>query len=158
MKYRQFKNSAERHLRICEKLLLRLEDRNISKIDAAFIRHEVYYLSGYIIETLISYALCNHLHIEEEIEENEHFKDNPKFKTHALTRKYNYAKKHNCHLADIIFLSKACSNRKLQDLFENWDVKYRYETPSIPLDKDDLEAYIKEIRNIYLIILLRYPL
>lgn len=118
---------------------------------------EIYYLSGYILETLLSYALCSSLNITGDIFESKPFKEDSKqFKTHNLMQKYNYALKHGCMgLRGLQFFQKEHQNAEIQELFNSWEVKYRYETHA-NISIDNLSVYLKTIEDIYRTILLKY--
>lgn len=145
MEYKQFRESAYRHLTVCIQLL----DDYGSVKDKRLIS-EVYYLSGYILEAMISYALCSAKMVKGDCMRSQYFTDDAnKFKIHKLKPKWEYAKSKGCNgLKDLIFFSKNHSNNEVQKLFDDWDVKFRYENH--PQAKEPIiKEYLQQIKLIY---------
>lgn len=116
---------------------------------------EVYYLSGYILESSLSYAFFNHIRYTGDIYSSEHYNSNC-FKTHHIQTKYLYMTRCSCVIRDLVFVSRVHTSKDLQCLFNNWDVKYRYEHyPN--LDRALLANYIDELEKGLKKIKTQYP-
>lgn len=157
MNYIQFRNAALRHLASCKQMLKDIEDVNTKKDTKDRLCLEVYYLSGYILETMLSYAVCSSMNISGDVYQSKPFKeDRFLFKVHDLNQKYNYALHKGCHgLRNMCFFQEKHPNAIVQNLFSDWQVKYRYETRA-NLSPKILKTYISSIENIYQTILKNY--
>ncbi len=157
MDYIQFRNAAHRHLVSCKQMLKDAQDARAKKDTKDRLCLEIYYLSGYILETMLSYAVCSSMDINGDIYQSIPFKaDAKRFKVHDLNIKYNYALNKGCNgLRNICFFSKPHENDRIQELFANWDVKYRYENRR-KLSPEILSTYISSIEEVYNIILKNY--
>lgn len=154
MHYRQFLRSAERHLQICRQLLDEYDSLTNSQ-KKVFLLAEVYYLSGYILESSLSYAFFSYIRYTGDIYSSEHFR-NSCFKTHQILMKYQYMAQRSCVINDLLFVSRVHKSKDLQTLFNQWDVKYRYEQlPS--LDKRLIVCYIDEIEKGLIKIKTQFP-
>lgn len=155
MDYRQFLRSAERHLLICKELLSKY-DLTGNYREKSYLLSEIYYLSGYILETGLSYAFFSHICYCGDVYDSPHLKTNL-FKTHDLVKKYQYLAQSSCVIPDLVFVSLPHKNNALQTLFLSWNVSYRYEQyPS--LTKAILVDYISEIETGLNLIRTKYPL
>ena len=146
--------SAERHLQICKQLLVDYDSLSDAKRKSYLIA-EVYYLSGYILESSLSYAFFSHIRYSGDIYLSEHYKNNG-FKTHDIRAKYHYMNKQSCFIHDLVFVSRAHTSKELQNLFNDWNVNYRYEHYS-NLDKTLIISYINEIEQDLVKIKTNYP-
>jgi hypothetical protein len=122
----------------------------------AYILSEVYYLSGYILETGLSYAFFSHIRYTGDIYSSVHY-SNKGFKTHNTNIKYQYLLNNNCVISDLVFVSSSHKTKALQKLYNEWDVKYRYEHYS-NLNKNLLNTYISELARALTKIKIQYPL
>jgi len=154
MQYQEYQKSALRHLVTCKQLLSDVERDDVNTDTGHKLIQEAYYLSGYVLEALLSFSVCSYMHVTGDCMKSIPFTSEQKqFKTHDLTQKYRYAKgKGLTVLKDLCFFAKPHKNRDLQKLFTNWDVKYRYET-NVLVNKKNLTDFIGEIDNIYKFIL-----
>lgn len=157
MDYIQFRNAAHRHLISCKQLLEDAKKSKTSKDTKDRLCLEVYYLSGYILETMLSYAVCSSMNVNGDVYQSRPFKEDAKlFKVHNLNQKYNYALQKGCNgLRNICFFQKKHPNVVIQNLFSDWHVKFRYENRAI-LSPEILSIYITAIENIYQTILKNY--
>ena len=149
MNYREYKRASLRHYNTCQYLcnkISTLSDKGSEQVRKKELIHNVYYLSGYIIETLLSYILFSTLNDNKDVELSDHYKST-QFKTHDLNKKIYYLQNHKCLLDGITFIGKKHSNKKFRQLFNNWNVQYRYEQPIFcnKFTEDDIMKYINEI-------------
>lgn len=157
MDYIQFRNAAFRHLVSCKQMLKDANDSTAKKDTKDRLCLEIYYLSGYILETLLSYAVCSSMNINGDIYQSKPFTDDKnKFKVHDLNQKYNYALQKGCNgLRNLCFFQKKHPDAKIQNLFLEWQVKYRYENRA-NLSPEVLSTYINSIEDVYKTILKNY--
>lgn len=152
---RDYIHAARRHLFTCQKLL-EVANANIPSDQKGHILDNVYYLSGYVIETMLSYMLCSKEMISGDVMQSEHFKTT-QFKTHNLNAKVLYLQEKNCNINGIVFISKKASPEQ-QRLFANWGAKYRYEKSSPCRANVDMDAYMANVQQLYNQILSKYPM
>lgn len=155
MDYRQFLRAAERHLLTCKQLLSKY-DLIVNSCEKTYLLAEVYYLSGYILETGLSYAFFSHICYSGDVYNSSHL-NTTSFKTHDLVKKYQYLLRSSCVIPDLVFISLPHNNYALQTLFLSWSVNYRYEQyPG--LTKTILAEYISAIETGLNLIRTKYPL
>lgn len=157
MNYIQFRKAAYRHLVSCKQLLNDAKDSTTKKDTKDRLCLEIYYLSGYILETMLSYAVCSSMNVNGDVNQSKPFKeDRTRFKVHDLNQKYNYALQNGCNgLRNICFFQKKHQDIVVQNLFDDWRVEYRYENrPN--LSPEILSEYISSIESIYQTILINY--
>ena len=157
MEYIQFRNAAYRHLVSCKQLLKDTENSKARKDIKDKLYLEIYYLSGYILETMLSYAVCSSMNISGDVYQSKPFKEDAKlFKVHDLNQKYSYALQKGCNgLRNICFFQRKHPNADIQKLFSEWQVKYRYENRANP-SPDILSKYLSSIEDVYQTILKKY--
>lgn len=155
MNYIQFRNAAYRHLVSCKHLLNEAKESKTDTKNRLCL--EIYYLSGYILETMLSYAVCSSMNINGDVYQSKPFKEEAKlFKVHNLNQKYSYALRNGCNgLRNICFFQKKHSDADVQKLFSDWEVKYRYENRET-LSPEILSKYISSIEEVYQTILRNY--
>ena len=100
---RDFYRAASRHLSACSFLLSILKNIN-SKDERKTILLEVYYLSGYVIETLISYAIFKFVGCKENDKIEEHRIYTPAFKKHRFSEKLAFAANHKLRFKGIVLI------------------------------------------------------
>lgn len=154
MDYKQYLRSAERHLLVCKQMLKDFDSFG-KGCQKSYVLSEAYYLSGYILESSLSYAFFSHISFRGDIYLSAHY-NNKQFKTHNILQKYAYMTKNACIINDLMFISKPHSKSQLQRMFSDWDVKYRYEQYR-NLSKDSVNAFIAEIEKNLLKIKKLYP-
>lgn len=157
MDYTQFRNAAYRHLVSCKQLLNDAKDSTTRKDIKDRLCLEIYYLGGYILEAMLSYAVCSSMNISGDVYQSKPFKEDAKrFKVHDLKQKYSYALQKGCNgLRNICFFQKKHPNAIIQNLFSDWQVKYRYENRA-NLTPDILSTYLSSIEDVYQTILKNY--
>lgn len=162
MKYIEFLGAAKRHALCCHEIVNRYEElgKGHEKEKKALLNN-AYYLSGYIIETLLSYAFFNCIRCKGEIEDNKHFKS-ASFKTHDLSLKATYAKTHNCDFSSLPLIGHKHKDKKIQLLFTKWRIELRYQEPKAVLGNgitiDDFKEYLNVIDDIEKSIIQKFPI
>lgn len=153
MDYKEFRNAAHRHLVTCQKMCDALsgikdqEEKNAIMVD-------VYYLSGYVFETLLSYAIfcsSDNKTRKKPVEEHPDYENG--FKTHDFQAKICFAKNHQCDLNGITFISQKHANETYMKLFNGWCVELRYKSPkSCPaismVNETLIKGYINSIKEV----------
>lgn len=162
MKYIEFLGAAKRHSICCHEIIKRHEDLGRGHdVEKKALLNNSYYLSGYIIETLLSYAFFNSIKCKGEIENNKHFKRKD-FKTHDLNLKAAYAKTHNCDFSSLPLIGYKHKDKDVQKLFNKWCVELRYQEPKAFIDNgiklDILKKYMDVIDEIKKSIIEKFPI
>ena len=112
MNYKDYKNAAHRHLICCQKMCDALSSISNREEKNALIAN-IYYLSGYVIETLLSYAIFYSSDSETRKKPvEEHPEYNNGFRTHDFQAKISFATKHHCNLNGIVFISQKHDNQE----------------------------------------------
>lgn len=99
---------------------------------------DIYYLSGYVIETLISYAIfcvAPNAIRNKPIEEHPDYEKG--FKTHNFQAKISFALNHKCDFSGITLISNIHPKSEINSLFRGWTIEVRYQHPSKILRKLD---------------------
>lgn len=113
---------------------------------------DIYYLSGYIIETMISYSFFVSLGWQK----NNHVETCPLydkgFKTHKLTAKMTFAtSKAHCDYSGITLLGVKISNAIERKMFNEWSEVVRYQNPKtyskLEFTEGDLYNYLSDINS-----------
>lgn len=152
---KEFVHAAKRHLTTCKELLV-VANTAIPAEKKNHILDNIYYLSGYVLETMLSYALCNKLNLQGDVMATEHFKTTA-FKTHNLNAKTMYLKNHNCNINGVIFISTKAP-REQQNMYSCWGADYRYQKSSSLRQNVDVKEYIMNVQEFYNQILQKYPM
>lgn len=158
MVYTEYKNASERHLETCLFLLERLskleQKNNLNRKEIKSQKHllsNLYYLSGYMLECLYSYAMCKNQNIPRE-GNVKNILDGAEHGTYKICFTYNKKRRlnveysivrpqHRMSLSELSYFqaegvisepiplldnSTQLSNSNSQSLFENWTVFERY--------------------------------
>lgn len=161
MDYREFKKAAHRHLISCQKMCEALANANASEMKNALVS-DIYYLSGYVVETLLSYAFfcsCDQKTREKPIEDHPEYEKG--FKTHNFQSKISFVKKHQCNLDGFDFISQSHPNKKYMNLFNSWQVELRYTSLSglglkCSIDEQIITGYVEALKKLESQILRKY--
>lgn len=153
MVYQEYLGAANRHLSACKLMLKTLNTISDQKREESrCLRYDIYYLSGYVIETLISYSFFNYLGLtkNEKIENNAHY--NKGFKQHRIAAKLHYVNTNNCYFNGVTLLDKECDDKLMTKMMYEWNENVRYQQPNkISLNFDftnqQLEKYISLIEK-----------
>lgn len=144
---RDFYRAASRHLSACSFLLSILKNIN-SKDERKTILLEVYYLSGYVIETLISYAIFKFVGCKENDKIEEHRIYTPAFKKHRFSEKLAFAANHKLRFKGIVLIDSMPNDKDIRNLYNNWDSTIRYILPEGVNKSITESAIIKYIEHI----------
>jgi hypothetical protein len=153
MKYRDFKSAAHRHLICCQKMCDTLSSISNQEEKNAIIAN-IYYLSGYVFETLLSYAIFSIS--DKNTRKNpveEHPEYNNGFKTHDFQAKIDFAIKHKCDLNGIMFISQKHKNDSYMKLYREWKIELRYwplksVSTIATINEDLIKGYIDSIKEV----------
>lgn len=122
MTYPEFKHASRKHLMSCECLVILLDKSCQNK--EKYILSTIYYLSGYIIETILKYSIYSAI----DYQRNEDIK---KLDSNGLTYKNNI-KIHNLNLLktelDKRHIARLDNFKSNQKLFNAWDSEFRYDS------------------------------
>ncbi|MDR6158076.1 hypothetical protein QF023_001592 [Chryseobacterium sp. SLBN-27] len=132
--YTDFRLAGYRNLHTCKELLSILDSCDARKKKQ--ILHNIYYLSGYIIEFCYKFALFSGLKASK-FQDLGTFKDESfrkKWRDHSFERLKNICTEYKIVFsADIPYLGNNSIDKNLKELIRNWDVQMRY---SIKLTKN----------------------
>lgn len=153
MKHLEYRKASLRHLTTCDWLLKSLDD---TKPESNKILQNIYYLSGYIIETSLNYAFYSCINYTGEIEDH-HLYNSKALKNHKFDIKINYIMTNGGDLSNLPFISTKYHNREVEKLFQNWSTDLRYCCNNqVNINKKLIENLIKEIKDINTTILRRF--
>ena len=156
MSYKDYMKAAFRHLAVCNQLIDDIKRCQLSIPNQKHILNEVYYISGYVVECVLSYVLF-YKH-NGDISTNPFYNDPAFKKHHNLQFRLDYVKKKtNSRFTNIVFFSIPHEKPDQNRLFSDWSVDFRYEE-STNLSKDHLSLFLSEITEIHKKILFQYPL
>ena len=178
MIYTEYAKAAERHLETCTQLVHVLEEQYQKKeVGSTLSNRELkeklellsnlYYLSGYIIECVYSYALCKEIGLSIALSNQIpatglhgvcwHYNQiNRTSKTHAIYRQNHkmsklemdyFSTRYNITSIPILGGNDMISH-DAQILFDNWSASVRY-TISHPLDYANVFDFFWECEKIY---------
>lgn len=157
MQYKEYYQSALRHLDVCKTMMESLDSMNSKGHLTAKrerLKLDIYYLSGYIIETMISYTFFVNLKWRKNIHvETCPFYDKG-FKTHNLSAKLLFAtSKANCNYTGVSLLSKKFTDKTEQKMFYGWSEVVRYQNPktcsNLDFTEADLKRYLNDIESMF---------
>lgn len=157
MLYIEYYRSALRHLDVCKTMMAHLD--TMPKKSSCFIKRErlkldIYYLSGYIIETMISYSFFVNMKWQKNvhIETCEYY--NKGFKSHKLqTKIFFVTSKVHCDFSGIPLLGNRIENKLERKMFNDWSEVVRYQNPKncsdLVFSEDDLRKYLIHIEQMF---------
>lgn len=162
MQFLEYYSSALRHLDVCKLMLEKLSTMGVKQEKRRQrLMLDIYYLSGYIIETMISYSHFVSLGWRK----NNHIETYPLydkgFKTHNLSVKLTFAvSKGHCDYSGIILLGQAITNATERKMFYEWSEKVRYQSPKtiskLDFNEEDLKHYLSDIEKMFNQLRLKY--
>ena len=156
---KEFYRASLRHLSSCKALLEKIS--TCASCDKSAYILEVCYLSGYIIETILSWAIFEQANYKGDILKSEIYNDSF-FKTHCLMSKSNIAlKKYGCNLRGVIFIDQKHADKNLQNMYSKWTVDLRYQNykdihKDLSIDENAINIYLKEVENVMNLIIKKY--
>lgn len=116
MKTSDFRHAAKKHFSTCKFMLASLSGY---RSDRKHIESNVYYLSGYIIECISKYAILQHMHKDNVVDEE---LNDFGLKNHNIKQLF-------CNLLDKIEVDRDFP-RDFPKHYRQWDVGIRYESCS----------------------------
>lgn len=157
MLYKEYYKSALRHLDVCKIMLEKLSSMdkkpNLNSMRERLLL-DIYYLSGYVIETMISYShfVCLGWKENDNIETYSLYGKG--FKTHDLSAKITFAVlKARCDFSGITLLGIDIKNDIKRKMFHEWSEKVRYQHSKISsklvFNENDLESYLGDIEKMF---------
>lgn len=154
MYYKEYVKSAYRHLSTCKQLMRDIQKGKSTPADRTHWLCEVYYLSGYVLECMLSYVLF--YRYNDHVDKHEYYCS--EFLTHNLTSKVHHVRYvANRELNGVTLISSSHERRAINALFSKWSVDCRYE-PLQSVNIDDLTVYVQLIEEARNQILNKYPI
>ena len=143
MYYPEFKDSALKHLKTCSCLMKNIDN---CQRDKKHILSNIYYLSGYILETILKYEIFRSINygIKKDIES-----------LNLPEIKFKDIKIHNLSSLKRILETKAGSSRRLEDyeenrvFFENWEHQIRYKKSKDIIEEEVYKFFKFSEKNFY---------
>lgn len=157
MLFTEYYHSALRHLDVCNLMLNTLssmKDKSHLNNKRQRLMLDIYYLSGYIIETMISYSCFVSMGWRKTINIETYSLYDKGFKTHKLSAKITFAtSKAHCNFSGIILLGIRIQNDIEKKMFNEWSEVVRYQTPKkcskLDFTEEDLRNYLKDINIMF---------
>lgn len=157
MQYKEYYQSALRHLDVCKTMMEFLDSMDgkphmVAKRER--LKLDIYYLSGYVVETMISYTFFVNLNWNKKDHiESCSFYDNG-FKTHNLSAKLTFAtSKAHCDYSGVPLLGNKIIDSKERKMFYGWSEVVRYQNPKTYINLDfsegDLKKYLSDIESMF---------
>lgn len=157
MLYIEYYRSALRHLDVCKTMMDYLDSMQGNTCLSGKrerLKLDIYYLSGYIIETMISYTFFVSLNWQKNvpIEKCQHY--NKGFKTHKLSSKILFAtSKVYCDYSGIPLLGNIIDDSTERKMFNSWSEVVRYQNPKtyskLEFSEGDLRRYLSQIELMF---------
>lgn len=141
--YKEYRTAARRHLDSCEYMLDYLD--KISYADSYSkenILADIYYLSGYIIECIVNYAIGELGLPQSKIDETR--------KIHNFQNNDMYILCRNRPDLEMS-IESLIRNSGVKDLYKDWNPKVRY-TEMNPFRKRDIRNFVELSKSIYQVI------
>ncbi len=143
MVYKDFLNAARKHKYTCEVICDNLNKTNTNKTEQKYLLLNLYYLSGYIIECIVKYAIYDLVGYDKKEDVKKLNEKGLNYNTHI---KYHKFEKYTEHLRrnisgsiPLIYIKKNIDNQVIQ-LYKEWDADVRY---SYDLRNKDEQHYIQ---------------
>ena len=156
MDYKEYRKSAIRHLQTCQYLLKDI-DSHKTELQKNFLLN-VYYLSGYVVETALSYAFFSHIKHKGDVATNIDYKN--RFKTHNFNTKVKVIYEKRGNLSSVPFVHRKIEDPKLTLLFNSWSTDFRYCTNDTikehNISEEILRKYLSHLEELLKIILNRF--
>lgn len=138
MKVSDFRNAACKHLHTCDFILKHSSERHCS--NKKLLYSNVYYLSGFVVECILKYAILKKLHSRESV--SDEYLENNKLKDHDLKKLFQKA----------IQSLPNMTIKKIPDAFKEWKVDIRYQSygcHNVHLETIDdwMEKFVKPLHK-----------
>lgn len=157
MQYKEYYQSALRHLDVCKTMMESLDSmKGKGKNDTKKqnLKLDIYYLSGYIIETMISYTFFVNLNWGKNVHIETYPLYEKGFKTHNLSSKLSFATSNaHCNYSGVALLSDKITDKIEKKMFKEWSEVVRYRNPkscsNLEFSEADLKKYLKDIELMF---------
>ena len=158
MFYEEYKEAAIKHLQTCRFMVKHLENiYNIKETER--ITASIYYLSGYVVECILSYTIFYLIRYDSKksVYELDNFngcglKFNKNFRTHKFDEKLEYIRRVGGVIpSNLPIIGNIQVHSKIKSMFDEWKPEVRYTTTnlSFTISKVDTINFIKTVENIY---------
>ncbi len=143
MKYPEFKDSALKHLKTCQCLILNIKHCEKNK---KYILPSIYYLSGYILKTILKYEIFHSINYDKKKDIENLNQENMKFRDIKI---------HNLSILKRILETKARSSTRLENyeqnkvFFEKWEHQIRYKKSKDIIEEEVYKFFEFSKKNFY---------
>ena len=163
MNHLEYKKAAKRHLSTCDFILRKLDEIKPTQSHVDFLLN-VYYLSGYIIECTLKYAIFkryNHIYKDVETFDKKGVRYEENLKIHSIPRLIEELRRIDRDLPQETLVITSVTNNEIKKLINSWSVDLRYtdiqlKEKKITLDFDVLSTYFNTIKDFNVKITNRY--
>ena len=140
--YPEFKKASKKHLVVCECLITSLENESQQK--EKDIVTTIYYLTGYVFETILKFSLYASIGFDKKVNIEKLNSHNLTFKkdikTHSLVKL-----KRDVEAKSITSFPQYENNK---DLFSSWNSKIRYDEKT-KFSKEEVLSFFTFSKDIY---------
>jgi len=140
--YPEFKRASKKHLIACECLIASLE--NECKQKEKHILTTIYYLTGYVLETILKFSLYASISFDKK-------EDIKKLDSHGLTFEYDIKIHNLTKLKRAVETKNITSFPKYKDnknLFSSWNSEIRYNEKT-KFSKKEILSFFEFSKDIY---------
>jgi len=155
MLYKEYLNAARKHEYTCDVIYEKIKKNDCSSCQKMCLMLNLYYLSGYIIECIIKYAIYDLVGHKKEDDIKKLNKGGLSYDKHIKYHRFERYSEHlNRYLSVKIPLINDCSgiDREIIQLFSKWDSELRYEYYNNIKDVRHYENFYKYAKEIYKLI------
>lgn len=142
--YPEFKKASKKHLVACECLIQSLDNGDCSQ-NKDYILTTIYYLSGYVFETILKFSLYSALNFDKETNIKEldmdSFTYNGNINTHSLSKLKRDAGSKNISLTQQYEVNK--------NLFSHWKAEIRYDEVTL-FSEEKIRSFFEFAQQTYL--------
>lgn len=157
MKFTEYYHSALRHLETCQLMLEKLSTIGNDKPLLATkqrLKLDIYYLSGYIVETMLSYAFFANIKWNKNVDIKKCSLYTKDFKTHKLESKLFFVcSRGKCDFSGIKLIGVKPENKIEKRMFHEWSEVVRYQNPKtcsqLEFTEHELKCYLNDIKVMF---------
>jgi len=140
MKYKEFKQASKKHLETCKCLLNDLDNTTCEE-SKQHLKNNLFYLSGYIVETILKYMIFVAVGYNRD-------KEIIEFDVDGLTYN-NDIKVHSLVKLERILQSKySIDTFFTQSELSKWDIEHRYQK-DVEVDKEFVKNFLYKSQKLY---------
>ena len=153
MVYKEYLNSARKHLFTCNVIFEKLEDKKpqIKAIKTSLLLN-LYYLSGYIIECIVKWAIFELIAYPKDQDVKKLDKKDLSFNKNIRFHKFDRYTQHLIRLSSLsipLIHSERDIKKEVVRLYREWDVDIRYSYDTKKYNDRDYIQFYEYAKKIY---------